>query len=359
MACPEREAAAPVGSLQSLLHSGWDGEFGGSMHEDSRALNLKLMAQGRDLAECVFLARAQRGWIWRARLIAMICLANLGLMGLRAGAQDRVGPQHPQRTVVDSTVLTPKQENAAKPGSEFKECANGCPVMIVVPAGAFIMGSPKNEADRRPTEGPQHEVTLAAPFAVSKFEVTFEEWDACTAEAACPRAPDRWGRGKMPVINVSWLDAKQYVAWLAQSTDNEYRLLTEAEWEYAARAGTHTRYSWGDDPGGGRANCNGCGSQSDLLQTAPAGSFKPNAFGLYDMHGNVWEWVEDSWHDNYDRAPTDGSAWIASGEPIFRGARGGSWNNEPELVRAATRVKRHVKVRFETLGFRVARTIKP
>ena len=151
-----------------------------------------------------------------------------------------------------------------------------------------------------PAEGPPHEVTIAKPFAVSKFEVTFEEWDACVAAAACPRVPDHWGRGEMPVINVSWGDAKQYVGWLSQLTGKEYRLLTEAEWEYAARAGANTRYSWGDDPGMGNANCDGCGSQWDLQQTAPVGSFKPNGLGLYDMHGNVWEWVEDSWHENYD-----------------------------------------------------------
>jgi formylglycine-generating enzyme required for sulfatase activity len=142
-------------------------------------------------------------------------------------------------------------------------------------------------------------------------------------------------------------------------TGKEYRLLTEAEWEYAARAGAHTRYSWGDDPGMDNANCDGCGSRWDVRQTAPVGSFKPNALGLYDMHGNVWEWVEDSWHENYDGAPTDGSAWLRGGDPSFRVVRGGSWRNESELVRAAVRVKRHTNVRFDTLGFRVARTIRP
>jgi formylglycine-generating enzyme required for sulfatase activity len=139
----------------------------------------------------------------------------------------------------------------------------------------------------------------------------------------------------MPVINVSWGDAKQYVGWLSQLTGKEYRLLTEAEWEYAARAGANTRYSWGDDPGMGNANCDGCGSQWDLQQTAPVGSFKPNALGLYDMHGNVWEWVEDSWHENYDSAPTDGSAWLRGGKPSYRVVRGGSWRPfHPLLVLA-------------------------
>jgi formylglycine-generating enzyme required for sulfatase activity len=261
---------------------------------------------------------------------------------------------------LDPTVLTVEQEKAkaAKPGSDFKECASGCPAMIVIPAGKFTMGSPEHELDREASEGPQHDVTVAKPFAGSKFEVTFDEWDACVAAGACPRATDHWGRRAMPVINVSWSDAKQYVVWLSRLTGKEYRLLTEAEWEYAARAGTNTRYSWGDDPSIGNANCNGCGSQWDLQQTAPVGSFKPNALGLYDMHGNVWEWVEDSWHENYDGAPTDASAWLQGGDPSYRVVRGGSWRNESELVRAAVRDRRNSNVQFDTLGFRVARTIR-
>jgi formylglycine-generating enzyme required for sulfatase activity len=288
-------------------------------------------------------------------LKVVLCLAGMGLIDPGPGAQELGRP------VMAPTVLTVEQEkaHAAKPGSDFKECANGCPVMIVIPAGKFTMGSPENEADRLTSEGPQHEVTFAQPFAVSKFEVTFAEWDACSASGGCPRAADGWGRGEMPVINVSWGDAKRFVGWLSQATGREYRLLTEAEWEYAARAGANTRYSWGDDPHVGNANCNGCGSRWDLQQTAPVGSFKPNAFGLHDMHGNVWEWVEDNWHDGYEGAPADGSAWLRGGDPSFRVVRSGSWRLESELVRAAVRVKRNINVQFDTLGFRVARTIRP
>jgi formylglycine-generating enzyme required for sulfatase activity len=255
---------------------------------------------------------------------------------------------------------TPVQQDTqnARPGLEFKDCPNGCPVLIVVPAGKFIMGSPEGEPDRNVTEGPLHEVTIAK-FAVSKFEVTFDNWDACVSAAACPQVPDGWGRGTLPVINVSWRDAKQYLGWLSQLTGKEYRLLTEAEWEYAARAGTNTPYSWGENPAAGDANCDGCGSRWDLQQTAPVGSFGPNVFGLHDMHGNVWEWVEDSWHDKYDRAPGDGSAWFQGGDPDYRVIRGGSWRNERELVRAAVRFKRNINVRFDTLGFRVARSMEP
>ena len=303
--------------------------------------------------------RAQRRLLV-PRLTVLLCLADLAFIDARAIAQEFVG-DHRWRPAMSPAVLTLEEEKvkAAMPGSEFRECASGCPVMIVIPAGKFIMGSPENESERQTSEGPQHEVTLTQPFAVSKFEVTFEEWDACVAAAGCPRVADHWGRGEMPVINASWGDAKQYVAWLSQLTGKAYRLLTEAEWEYAARAGANTRYSWGDDPSLGDANCDGCGSSWDLKHTAPVGSLKPNAFGLHDMHGNVWEWVEDTWHQNYDGAPTDGSAWQQAGEPSYRVVRGGSWRNENEHVRSAVRFRRNINVRFDTLGFRVARTIKP
>jgi formylglycine-generating enzyme required for sulfatase activity len=214
------------------------------------------------------------------RLIGFFSLTLVGIFDPQTLAQQRAA-QSRLYEAMKSTLLTVEEEKvkAATPGSEFKECASGCPVMIVVPAGKFKMGSPENEADRHTREGPQHEVTIAEPLAVSKFEVTFEEWDACVAAAACPDAPDVLGRGHKPVTNVSWVDAKNYVAWLVKVTGKNFRLLSEAEWEYSARGGANTRYAWGDDPGAGNANCNGCGTQWDLKQTAPAGSFKPNAFG--------------------------------------------------------------------------------
>jgi formylglycine-generating enzyme required for sulfatase activity len=321
--------------------------------------NTSTTPQRYRVAEDASSGRVQRRSGLIGRLLVFLCLADLSF-DPRAIADEASG-QYRWHIPTSSTVLTVEQEKvrAAKPGSDFKECASGCPVMIVIPPGKFIMGSPENESDRETSEGPQHEVTVAEPFAVSKFEVTFAEWDACVAAAACPQVADHWGRGKMPVINVSWRDAKQYVAWLLQLTGKEYRLLTEAEWEYVARAGAKTRYSWGDVARVGNANCDGCGSQWDLQQTAPVGSFKANAFGLYDMHGNVWEWVEDSWRENYDGVPTDASAWLREGDPNYRVIRGGSWRNESELVRAAVRFRRNINVRFDTLGVRVARTMKP
>ena len=169
--------------------------------------------------------------------------------------------------------------------------------MIVVPAGEFMMGSPVSEKGRSDDEGPQHKVMFAKPFAVSKFAVTFEQWDACVAVGGCgyySPSDTGWGRATRPVIYVNWDEAQNYVAWLSKMTGQTYRLLSEAEWEYAARAGTQTAYPWGDEIGKGNANCNGCSSQWDNKQTAPVGSFAPNAFGLYEMYGNVWQWLQDS-----------------------------------------------------------------
>lgn len=288
-------------------------------------------------------------------LIVTLCLLGSNFVPGEVIAQELTGECcHAQ----PGATLTAAGHGNAKPGAEFRDCTIGCPAMIIVPAGKFMMGSPGIEAGRDGSEGPLHEVTIPGPFAVSKFEVTFAEWDMCVIAAACPRVPDPWGDGTMPAVNVSWIDAARYVGWLSQLTGKTYRLLTEAEWEYAARANATTPYSWGSDPGKGNANCEDCGSPWGGRQTAPVGSFAPNGFGLHDMHGNVWEWVEDTWHPTYDGAPTDGSAWI-EGDRNFRIVRGGSWRNDPEFVRAAARFQRITPVRFDTLGFRVARTLSP
>ena len=255
---------------------------------------------------------------------------------------------------VNMSVLTAEAEQALNPGSApFKECVS-CPQMVFVPAGNFIMGSDEGSAER-----PPHSVAIRKPFAVGKFEVTFDEWYACVAHRGCNHEPadDKgWGWGQQPVMDVSWDDAKQYVAWIAKLTGKPYRLLTESEWEYAIHAGTTTTYSWGDDVGNNNANCGGCGSQWDNKQTAPVGSFKPNAFGLYDMHGNVWEWVEDCWHANYAQAPVDGTAWVNPCTDTKHVIRGGSWLDIPEFARATARIRYSNNVRFNYLGFRLARS---
>ena len=199
-------------------------------------------------------------------------------------------------------------------------------------------------------------------FAVGKHEVTFGEWDACVGDGGCRgHRPDDegWGRGNRPVVNVSWEDARGYVGWLSRKTGKEYRLLSESEWEYVARGGTQTEYWWGDEIGGGRANCDGCGSRWDDEKTAPVGSFRANGFGLYDVHGNVWEWVEDCSHGDYRGAPTDGSAWTSGGNCTDRVLRGGSWYLTPGFLRSANRGRYSTGLRGNDLGFRIARTLNP
>ena len=286
------------------------------------------------------------------------------------------------------------QEKALKPMDSFKEC-DLCPVMVVVPAGVFRMGSPDSD-NQDGDEGPQRQVTIARPFAVGKFEVTVDQFAAFVAEtghdagstcwtfeaatwsertARSFRNPGFTQSSSHPAVCINWRDAKAYVAWLSSKTGRTYRLLTEAEWEYAARAGTISRYHFGDDA---NALC-GYGNAADQSTmrgvagasgwavvtcddghafTAPAGSFSANAFGLYDLHGNVWEWTEDCWNDSYDGAPVDGSAWT-TGDCSFRVIRGGSWINIPRGPRSANRYREVVGGRFDSTGFRVARTLSP
>jgi formylglycine-generating enzyme required for sulfatase activity len=232
--------------------------------------------------------------------------------------------------------------------------------MVLVPAGEFTMGSPPDEPGRDDDEGPQRKVTIAAPFWVSKYEVTFAEWDACAAAGGCSHMPDDrgLGRDKRPVIGINWMNANKYFGWLSQKTGKTYRLLSEAEWEYVARAGSATAFWWGQDVGRGNANCNGCGSEWDGAKTAPVGSFTANGFGLHDTAGNVWEWVQDCYHESYDGAPTDGSAWW-EGDCPARVLRGGSWNGPPEAVRSAFRLRYgwgEVWRDYGGFGVRVART---
>jgi formylglycine-generating enzyme required for sulfatase activity len=200
---------------------------------------------------------------------------------------------------------------------------------------------------------------------VSKYALTFADWDECVTGGGCSayRPHDQnWGRGTQPIINVNWNDAQQYVTWLSAVTGKTYRLLSESEYEYVTRAGNTTNYPWGNDirpDGQAMANCDGCGSSWDKRQTAPVESFLPNKFGLYNMVGNVWEWVEDCWHDNYEDAPSDGSAWTeaSSGICYDHVARGGSWFNTSEDLHSAARMFFAVGARSNDLGFRVARTL--
>ena len=194
---------------------------------------------------------------------------------------------------------------------------------------------------------------------MAKFDVTFADWDACVSVGSCSQLEGSgFGRGTRPVVNVNWHEAQQYVAWFSKMTGRPYRLLTEAEWEYAARGGSTTAYCWGDEIGRGNANCSGCGSQWDNRGPSPVGSFRTNAFGLYDMAGNVWQMVQDCFHANYDGAPTDGSAWLLD-NCGSRVSRGGSWRFRPSTLRSAHRALYAPDVRFPAVGFRLGRTLNP
>lgn len=253
-------------------------------------------------------------------------------------------------------VLSGDAERALASGQDFRECAKDCPVMVVVPAGIFLMGSRDTERGRRRNEGPQQQINIARQYAVSKYPVTFADWDACTAVGGCPKALDSgFGRGPKPVINVTWEQANEYVAWLSLMTGRAYRLLSEAEFEFAARAGTATAFPWGDDLVTGKANCVGC-SQLASPGTTSVGQFSPNAFGLFDMHGNVGQWVEDCYFDNLAGVPLDGKARTAN-ECERHAIRGGGWDSGPAGVRSAARSFGTLPRRDFNIGFRVARSL--
>ena len=239
-----------------------------------------------------------------------------------------------------------------QPGRRFKDCS-GCPELVVVPAGSFVMGSPPAEVGRDDDEGPQRQVRIGYSLAVGVHEVTFAEWDACAAAGGCNgyRPNDRgWGRGRRPVINVSWEDAQAYVQWLSRKTGKRYRLLSEAEWEYVARAGTKTAFHVGQALSPAQANYKGASRR----RTVAVGSFAANAYGLRDVHGNVDEWVQDCWNNSYARAPSNGSAWTA-GDCSGRVLRGGSWDSGPRNLRSADRDWTAASYRSFRTGFRVAR----
>jgi formylglycine-generating enzyme required for sulfatase activity len=222
------------------------------------------------------------------------------------------------------------------------------PEMVSIEPGSFNMGSHEHQ-----TEKPPHQVTIGYRFSVGKYPVTFAEYDAF-CEATGRQKPDDqwWGRDRRPVINVSWEDAGAYVEWLSATTEKPYRLLSESEWEYCCRSGTETNFSYGDEIGERDANL-----AERIGRTTAVGSYPGNNWGLHDMHGNVWEWVEDVWHDNYVGAPANGGAWMEGGDPSGRLLRGGSWLVRPLGSRSAVRGRSHFGVLNYAIGFRVARTL--
>ena len=289
-------------------------------------------------------------------------LARSRIERLRAGTANVEAP--PQR--VRPTPSAPSQREKTRPAaptpppeeprshsvsvSEVKDCPL-CPTLIALPYGEFIMGS--NASD--PTERPAHHVSINKPFAIGKYEVMVEEWNACVEAGACPRIASEAGAAKNePMRDVSWDDAQQYVKWLSTISGKPFRLPTEAEWEYAIRAGTTTRYWWGEQMRAGNANCKDCGEPWRQEGPANVGSFSANWFGLYDMNGSIWEWVSDCWHNSFKGAPAVGQSWNDENCRI-RVIRGGSWREGATYMPSSTRFKYDASVRQSQNGFRVAR----
>ncbi|SCA56484.1 conserved exported hypothetical protein [Candidatus Terasakiella magnetica] len=256
--------------------------------------------------------------------------------------------------IVLLNISSAQAEPAFATGQEFKDC-EACPRMITLAPGSFIMGDDTAYKYERPA----HEVRIDYPFALGKYEITFDEWEACAQELGCKAAPDDhgWGKGRYPIINVTYKDIGDYLSWISKKTGKTYRLPSEAEWEYGARAGTTTAYWWGDKPGKNNANCRKCGSKWSGLGSAPVGSFKPNPWGFHDMNGNAWEWVADCWSPHHAMAPTDGSPRMDGNcqTPVMRG---GSWYYFPKLSRSAYRYKNHEQVFSYNITFRVLRELR-
>ena len=283
--------------------------------------------------------------------IAKVVMSNFGLALLLAG------------------FFAPTNVSAAE--NVIKDC-DQCPEMIMVPAGEFTMGT-KGEDGREDDEMPARTVTIAHAFALGKYEVTFDEWDACVSANACQKAADEaWGRGRRPVININYAQANAYAKWLSTTTGKEYSLPSEAQWEYAARAGASEGTPWRGDKARAcdHANVYDTLTKRKLLfdwaafpcadgftETAPVGTFAPNAFGLHDMLGNVWEWVADCYRPNYTNAPVDGSA-VKAETCAKHLSRGGSWNIFPAWVRTGYRYGLQGELRASNLGFRVMRAMR-
>ena len=237
-------------------------------------------------------------------------------------------------------------------GEEFRDC-EACPILVVIPSGSYHIGSPRSERGRRSSEGPQQLVTIGNRLAVGKFELTFREWDACVFAGDCrPISDNGWGRNDRPAINLNWNDAMDYIAWLSEQTGQSYRLLTEPEWEYVARGGSITRYHFGDDISRSDANYG-----NHLAKTARVGQYATNQFGLYDVHGNVGEWVQDCWRASLDRTQRFGTAWLMW-DCSRRVVRGGNWYSEEQDIRTASRLYRPRRDRSTGVGFRVVRTLR-
>ena len=265
----------------------------------------------------------------------------------------KAAPQKARPAPAVPPPAPPATTAKATAGNEVNDCP-ACPALISVPPGSFTMGS--NSSD--PSEKPAHQVAVNTSFAIGKYEVTVQQWNACADAGACPRVTQAANTSpNAPMRDVSWDDALQYVKWLSTVSGKPYRLPTEAEWEYAARGGTNTRYWWGEQLVPGKANCKDCGQPWRVDGPANVGTFAANPYGIYDMNGSVWEWVGDCWHNSFKDAPADGRAWDQPNCNV-RVIRGGSWREGASYMVSSTRFKYDASVRHSQNGFRVARSTK-
>lgn len=357
--------------------------------------NLEINFLFRNVRDDVIAAtsRAQEPYVYGSLSSEAIYLKTAGLI-VPVAPPPATSPATPVVGVFPSTrettPLSRAEEQLLKQGDSFKEC-DDCPEMVVVPSGSFMLGSPSNEPNRFSDEGPQTKVTVAKPFAVGRFEVTLAQFKAFVSAtkyqvtAGCRIWSQRhrtWDKrtaltfrsvgftqgDNHPVVCVNWDDAKAFVAWLASSTNKQYRLLSEAEWEYSARAGTSTPFSVGSTISTDQANFDGNATYNNGRKgvsrqaTVPVNSFPPNPWGLFNMHGNVWEWVDDCYaREDYKYLPAPvrdgGAAWPGACESDEHSIRGGSWLDDPEYLRSARRTEIRPAGRLNYLGFRVARTI--
>lgn len=293
-------------------------------------------------------------------LLAILCIYAIGKL-----LPDNLLPGRQSTGSVNPEAVQSDRIRSAYSGITVKDCED-CPSLVVIDSGQFDMGDAQIA-----NAIPVHRVTVLKTIAVGAYEVTFREWDACVAAGYCqgggdssnklPAHDEGWGRGQNPVINVSWYDAHDYIFWLNLKTGQKYRLLSESEWEYVARAGTNSAYPWGTAVSHKNANygndecCEGqAAGRDEWTHTSPVGSFAANQYGLYDTQGNVWEWTQDCWHPRFEGAPTDTSPWQYDG-CAERVVRGGAWIDGPEKIRSASRSKLTPESRGGYIGFRVAR----
>ena len=257
-----------------------------------------------------------------------------------------------QVCVINPPALGANPGSTLKSKQIFKDCRL-CPELVAIKPGTFIMGS--NEGPK--THYPAHRVSIDYPFAIGRFEVTFKEWNYCVEKKACRHRPDdhKWGQIKRPVINITWDQANIYLKWLSNHTKYKYRLPSESEWEYVNRAGSITRFWWGDSVGSNNANCKDCRSIWSGKSTAPIGSFKSNSFSVFDTTGNVFEWVQDCWQKDHSLAHADGRPRIPTKKCDFRVIRGGSFYYFSKVSQSAYRAKNPPNIKSYWLGFRVLR----